>query len=272
MSNIKEENDITPTPDQQHTESSTPDDNLAAQAEVAANVQPDPSPTPQGDSESAPASQSASPPEDESSTESQSSPQDTHSTATDPEPESAPAPEPVDIPDDLDQRVEAALLTSPQPLNAARVGTALGGLPAPLISQAIDRLNDHYAQTQRSFRIESVAGGFRIMTLPQFGDVLAGITKQRNTEAKLRPQQLETLAIVAYKQPVTRVDVEMIRGVACGEVLRGLMDRHLVKVVGRAEELGRPMLYGTTKKFLEVFGLSSLKDLPNVDQLNPVPD
>ncbi|WP_432797404.1 SMC-Scp complex subunit ScpB [Poriferisphaera sp. WC338] len=178
--------------------------------------------------------------------------------------------EPVEIPEDLDLRVEAALLTSPQPMNAARVGAALGGIPANIITEAIDRLNAHYSQTERSFRIESVAGGYRIMTLQQFGDVLAGITKQKATEAKLRPQQLETLAIVAYKQPVTRVDVEMIRGVACGDVLRGLMDRHLVKVVGRADEIGRPMLYGTTKKFLEIFGLASLKDLPNTESLTPI--
>ena len=92
-------------------------------------------------------------------------------------------------------------------------------------------------------------------------------TVQKSTDAKLRPPQLETLAIVAYKQPVTRVDVEMIRGVACGEVLRSLMERHLVKVVGRADEIGRPMLYGTTKKFLEVFGLNSTKDLPDVEEV-----
>jgi segregation and condensation protein B len=85
--------------------------------------------------------------------------------------------------------------------------------------------------------------------------------------ARLTPAALETLAIVAYRQPLLRADLEAIRGVACGEVLRGLLDRRLIRIVGRAEELGRPMLYGTTKEFLEVFGLASLKDLPQAKDL-----
>ena len=195
-------------------------------------------------------------------------PTDDSAPACEPEPEpDTEASEPIDLPEDLDQRVEAALLTASQTMNSNRVGQALGGIPGKIVTEAIARLNESYAETSRSFRIEQVAGGWRIMTLPEFGDVLAGISKQKNTEAKLRPAQLETLAIVAYKQPVTRVDVEMIRGVACGEVLRSLMDRHLVKVVGRADEIGRPMLYGTTKKFLEIFGLNSTKDLPNVEEM-----
>ena len=84
---------------------------------------------------------------------------------------------------------------------------------------------------------------------------------------KLSPAAMETLAIIAYKQPVIRVDIEAIRGVAVGEVIRSLMYKGLVKIVGRAEILGRPMLYGTTRKFLEVFGLNSLKDLPKAEEL-----
>ena len=87
------------------------------------------------------------------------------------------------------------------------------------------------------------------------------------SDNKLSPAALETLAIVAYKQPVIRVDIEAIRGVAVGEVIRSLMYKGLIKIVGRAEILGRPMLYGTTKKFLEVFGLNSLKDLPKAEEL-----
>ncbi|QDU34514.1 Segregation and condensation protein B [Poriferisphaera corsica] len=207
----------------------------------------------------------------EDTTPNASMPIPSDSTEAIPEPVDEHADEPeegtYEVPDDLDERVEAALLTSPQVMNANRIGKALGGLPSKIIVEAIDRLNIVYAESNRSFRIEQVAGGWRIMTLPEYGDVLAGISKQRTTETKLRPPQLETLAIVAYKQPVTRVDVEMIRGVACGEVLRSLMERHLVKVVGRADEIGRPMLYGTTKKFLEVFGLNSTKDLPNVEEI-----
>jgi segregation and condensation protein B len=80
---------------------------------------------------------------------------------------------------------------------------------------------------------------------------------------------LETLAIISYKQPIMRVEVEAVRGVGCGEMIRQLCEKQLVKIVGRAEELGRPLLYGTTRKFLEVFGLSNLKDLPQVENLKP---
>jgi len=104
------------------------------------------------------------------------------------------------------------------------------------------------------------------MTLPTYADVLDALHKKRS-ESKLSPAALETLAIIAYKQPVLRAEVESIRGAASGEVIRSLMERHLIKIVGRAEEIGRPMLYGTTKTFLEVFGLSNIKDLPQVEQL-----
>ncbi|MHC4947976.1 MAG: SMC-Scp complex subunit ScpB, partial [Planctomycetota bacterium] len=89
-------------------------------------------------------------------------------------------------------------------------------------------------------------------------------------QAKLSQAALETLAIVAYRQPILRAEIEAIRGVACGEVLRGLLDRRLVRVAGRAEELGRPMLYGTTSRFLKVFGLGGLADLPEVEGLPPM--
>ena len=85
---------------------------------------------------------------------------------------------------------------------------------------------------------------------------------QKEIDAKLTKPALETLAIIAYKQPILRADIEAIRGVACGETIRSLMEKHLVKIAGRAEEPGRPILYGTTKRFLELFGLNSLKDLP----------
>ena len=177
---------------------------------------------------------------------------------------------PVVLPEDLPARVEAALLTSDRAMASARVADALGlsGASAA-IEEAIGELNEVYARTGRSFRIEKVAGSWQVVTLPKYADVLDGLKRARQ-DNKLSASQLETLAIVAYKQPVVRADIEAVRGAASGEVLRALMDKHLVKIVGRAEELGRPMLYGTTKQFLEVFGLGSLKDLPEVDQLRPV--
>jgi segregation and condensation protein B len=137
------------------------------------------------------------------------------------------------------------------------------------IRTAIKNLNEQYEQTGRCFRIEQVAGGYQILTLPQFGDHLKRL-HQKEIDARLTKAALETLAIIAYKQPILRVDVEGIRGVACGETIRSLMEKHLVKIAGRAEEPGRPILYGTTKRFLELFGLNSLKDLPASESL-PAP-
>jgi segregation and condensation protein B len=175
--------------------------------------------------------------------------------------------------DELALGVEAALLTCDRALTSARLAELLkfpgaGGVKP--ITQAIAALNAVYEETGRSFRIEQVAGGWQLMTLPRFAAVLQELHKAR-TQSKLTPAQMETLAIIAYKQPILRADIEAIRGVACGEVVRALMERHLVKIVGRAEEIGRPMLYGTTKYFLEIFGLSSLKDLPKAEELKPTP-
>lgn len=167
---------------------------------------------------------------------------------------------------DLAPKVEAALLASERPISVARLADALGGIAAAQIKTAVAHLNQTYERDGRSFRIESVAGGWQIRTLPEHAAVLTALHKTRS-QSKLSPAALETLAIVAYKQPIMRAEIETIRGVACGEVLRSLMDRHLIKIVGRAEEIGRPMLYGTTKAFLEVFGLSNLKDLPKVEDL-----
>ena len=177
---------------------------------------------------------------------------------------------PVVLPEDLDARVEAALMTSERAMTAARVAEAIGAAGAGgAVEESIEALNTEYQRTGRSFRIEKVAGVWQVVTLAKYADVLDGLkrTKQDN---RLSASQLETLAIVAYKQPIVRAQVEAIRGAASGEVLRLLMDRHLVKVVGRSEEIGRPMLYGTTKQFLGVFGLGTLKDLPEADELKPI--
>ena len=127
-------------------------------------------------------------------------------------------------------------------------------------------LNARYEAGNFAFRIEQIAGGYQMMTLSRYNHGLKKLLRAR-TDTKLSQAALETLAIIAYKQPIMRADIEAIRGVAAGEMIRGLMYKGLVKIVGRAEVLGRPMLYGTTKKFLEVFGLNNLKDLPKVEEL-----
>ena len=167
-------------------------------------------------------------------------------------------------------QIEAALMVTDRPLSAPKLSELLEGASAKEIKAAVGQLNELYERTGRSFRIEQVAGGWQILTLPDYDRIAAALRKTR-TVTRLGPAAMETLAIVAYKQPVLRADVEAVRGVACGEVLRGLMERKLVRIVGRAEELGRPMLYGTTSRFLELFGLADLKDLPPVDQWQPRP-
>jgi len=162
--------------------------------------------------------------------------------------------------------LEALLLTTHHPLTAGRIAEVLDLPGTKPIRKAIKELNETYSSTNRSFRVEQVAGGYQILTLPDFGDLLKKF-HQKEVDAKLTKAAIETLAIIAYKQPILRADVESIRGVACGETIRSLMEKHLVKIAGRAEEPGRPILYGTTKRFLELFGLNSVKDLPQPEAL-----
>jgi len=170
----------------------------------------------------------------------------------------------------IDGRVlEALLLATHHPLTAGRLVELMGLDTTRAIRQGVRDLNAIYESSNRSFRIEQVAGGYQMLTLPEFGEHLKKL-HQREIDAKLTKAALETLAIIAYKQPILRADIESIRGVACGETIRNLMEKHLVKIAGRAEVPGRPILYGTTKRFLELFGLNSLKDLPqSEDGLRP---
>ncbi|MCH8968950.1 MAG: SMC-Scp complex subunit ScpB [Planctomycetes bacterium] len=162
--------------------------------------------------------------------------------------------------------VEAILFATDTPLPAAKIAEIAGDGNAREVKKHIAALNETYAQRGAAFRIEEIAGGFQMLTLPVYNDRLSKLLQARR-ETRLSQAALETLAIVAYKQPILRADVEAIRGVAAGEVLNRLRELNLVKIVGRAEEIGRPLLYGTTKKFLDVFGLGSLDDLPKDQEL-----
>ena len=165
---------------------------------------------------------------------------------------------------------EALMFAADRALSAGRLAEWLTREDRPVmppqVHEAVRQLNAEYEQADRSFRVEQVAGGYRVMTLPKYGALVHRAGKAGKQD-RLNPAALETLAIVAYKQPIIRQEIENIRGVASSEVIRGLLDRKLIKVVGRAEDIGRPMLYGTTKLFLEAFGLSSLKDLPKAREL-----
>ena len=164
--------------------------------------------------------------------------------------------------------IEAILFASDEPLTDSRIANIVE-TTGKQVRQSIKDLNARYESNNHAFRIEQIAGGYQMLTLSGYNHWLRKMLRARS-DTKLSPAAMETLAIIAYKQPIIRADIEAIRGVAVGEVIRSLMYKGLVKIVGRAEVLGRPMLYGTTKKFLQIFGLNSLKDLPKVEELkNP---
>lgn len=172
----------------------------------------------------------------------------------------------------LSETVEAILITAGKVLGTAKLTDAASAsmglgdddrLPPERVTEAIGSLNEAYAQSGRVFRIMEISGGWRLMTLPRYAPAVASLHAS-GAGTRLSRASLETLAIIAYRQPITRAQIDAIRGVASGEVIRTLTDRGLVTVSGRAEELGRPLLYATTRRFLESFGLRSVRDLPGV--------
>jgi len=164
--------------------------------------------------------------------------------------------------------VEAVLMAADAPITAQKIAGIMGTCTGREVKKHIEALNEQYDEWGVAFRIEQLAGGYQILTQPLYNTWLKKLLRVR-AETKLTGASMETLAIVAYKQPCTRADVEAVRGVAVGDGLNRLREMNLVKIVGRAEDLGRPILYGTTRRFLEVFGLGSLDDLPQVEALKP---
>ncbi|HUS44674.1 MAG TPA: SMC-Scp complex subunit ScpB [Phycisphaerae bacterium] len=163
--------------------------------------------------------------------------------------------------------IEAILFTSDEPLSADRLADAAGeDVTVGLVRKATQELAADYEATGRAFTIEEVAGGYQLLTRPEYNKYLKSLVRAR-FQARLTQAALETLAIIAYKQPITRAEVEDIRGVSCGDMIRTLVEKGLVRIAGRSEHLGRAFLYGTTKKFLQAFGLSSVKDLPDAKAL-----
>jgi segregation and condensation protein B len=159
------------------------------------------------------------------------------------------------------------LLIAGEPISARKISQFASLADATEARTLIRRLNQFYDDGGCAFRVEEVAGGYQLLSRRKFGGWLRRL-HQSPLETRLSSPALETLAVVAYRQPVTRGAVESIRGVQCGEMLRQLMERDLLKIVGRSNELGRPFLYGTTKRFLQIFGLRDLDDLPRARELS----
>jgi len=169
--------------------------------------------------------------------------------------------------DNLKQTLEAILFTCDEPLTPAKLKDVCGGEPKPEeIKEALVQLKAEYDQTGRAFSLEEIAGGYQVLTRPQYADILSNLKKAK-ADRKLSAAALETLAIIAYKQPIKRVDLEAIRGAQSGELIRALMERNLVKIAGRDEVPGSPLMYGTTKDFLDTFGLKSVEDLPRPEEV-----
>jgi segregation and condensation protein B len=156
--------------------------------------------------------------------------------------------------------IESFLFVSEEPLTLEKMKSALPATDAKAIKEAIQTLRDEYDQRPGSIGLVEVAGGYQLRTRPEYAEWVRKIIQP--SAQRLSPAALETLAIIAYKQPIMRSDIEHIRGVDAGGIIRMLLDRKLVKILGRKEIPGRPLIYATTRHFLEIFGLRDIKDLP----------
>lgn len=161
-------------------------------------------------------------------------------------------------------RLEAVLFLSRESLNSRKLSEYADLEDGTEARTLIQQLNQLYQDEQSVLRVERVAGGYQLVTHWQFGRWLKRLGAVQSA-IRLSAPAMETVAVVAYRQPVLRVEIEAIRGVSCGEMLRQLMERDLVRIRGRSEELGRPYLYGTTKRFLQQFGLDSIEELLETD-------
>ncbi len=166
-----------------------------------------------------------------------------------------------DGPEHVKRVIEALLFSSARPIGAGRLAELSGAADGNQARRIVAELREEYEAAGRAFAVEELAGGFQLLTRAEFAPYVSRLHSRQQQET-LSKAALETLAIVAYRQPITRAQVEDIRGVQCGHILRSLVEKRLIRVTGKSEELGRPLLYGTTRQFLEAFGLKSLKDLP----------
>ncbi|HVR76351.1 MAG TPA: SMC-Scp complex subunit ScpB [Planctomycetota bacterium] len=168
---------------------------------------------------------------------------------------------------ELRSALEAVLFSVSEPITI-RALSDLFSASVHEVREAVEELRIEYIDSGRAFRIEDIAGGIQVLTLPRY-DPWIRCLRQKEGEGRLSPAALESLAVIAYKQPINKADLEAIRGVGCGPTLKTLLDRGLVQIVGRGEGLGKPLLYGTTRRFLESFGIASVRDLPQPELERP---
>ncbi len=162
--------------------------------------------------------------------------------------------------------IEALIFSSPEPLPTSKIINILQSITASEIEKIVTELNEKYMMNDASYRIRKIASGYQIYITENYAGYVEELFTRRRVQ-KLTRAMLETLAIVAYRQPVTRVDIEMIRGVSSDSAVRTLLERKFITLAGRAKTIGRPLLYSTTDEFLKYFGLNSLKDLPKMEEI-----
>lgn len=168
--------------------------------------------------------------------------------------------------EELARSVAALLFASPEPLGLRRIAELLEGPRSARVRSALEEVARRLDAAGLPIELREIAGGWQFLTSPEVHATVAKLAKTRKSE-RLSAAGLETLAVIAYRQPVTKAEIEAIRGVQCGPMLRTLIDRGLVRVTGRAEVPGHPLQYGTTRTFLDRFGLASLSDLPRDGEL-----
>ena len=174
-------------------------------------------------------------------------------------------------PENLKTIVEAIVFAADEPLNARRIAGCIDGVDGNDVRKVLKDLKDEYDAQARGFSLEEIAGGWQLLSRKEYAPYIAKLQRSQSG-SKLSQAALETMAIIAYKQPLSRADVEDIRGVQAGPILQALVEKGLIKIVGRADVIGRPFLYGTTKKFLDQFGLKGLGDLPKAEDLTLPPE
>lgn len=167
---------------------------------------------------------------------------------------------------ELKALVEAIIFASLEPISIVRIKKILRGEDKDKVKTVIKELQDEYSHSTRGVRIFEVAGGYHIRTAPELSKWVGKLFESK--PHKLTQASIETLAIIAYKQPITRPEVEELRGVDCGGVVKTLLERNFIKILGRQDVPGRPLIYGTTKEFLEFFNLESLSSLPTLKELS----
>ncbi len=166
----------------------------------------------------------------------------------------------------LENDIEALLFASDTPIPVGRLSSMTGVSSVKTVKERVEALERFYRENDRSFGIVEVAGGYQLTTLPEYAGTVASLFRNKR-KSRLSQAALETLAIIAYKQPISRLTIETIRGVNCDGVISTLVERELITITGRGDGIGKPYLYSTTNKFLEYLGLKDFRDLPNMEEL-----